>query len=272
MAWTFTSELGEFPDAAEAWLRRDPVRNTVPLTVLARLRQGLWADGFLLGWLTGGGEVCGVVIHTPPHPLVLGDIPHESVAPLARELRDRDFPAVHGPLAQADAFASAGGLETARLSQRLYRLGTLWPPSCAVSSRFATDDDTALIVEWTHAFIEETEGRPSPDDPLPQVRNRIGLGEIVVGEAGGRPVSLAGSSSPITGMSRIGPVYTPVESRGRGFGSAVTHAATRAAQEAGADLLLLFTDLANPTSNSIYQALGYEPVADYASISLTRWR
>ncbi|WP_248958872.1 GNAT family N-acetyltransferase [Sphaerisporangium perillae] len=87
-------------------------------------------------------------------------------------------------------------------------------------------------------------------------------------EDGGRPVAMAGFSRPIIGMSRIGPVYTPPEARRRGYGAAVTHGATRAAEEAGADLLLLFTDLANPTSNSIYQALGYRAVADYASITL----
>ncbi|WP_405145597.1 GNAT family N-acetyltransferase [Sphaerisporangium sp. NBC_01403] len=269
MIWTFTDDLGVFSDAAEAWLRRDPVRNTVPLTVLDRLRHGLWGDDRMLGWLTDGGEVRGAVMHTPPHALLLGDIPLGSVPSLAEAVRDRDFPGVSGPLAQSSAFASASGLrETGRASQRLYRLETLRPPSSTGTARTAKDGDVELVARWMRAFSEEAEPGASHDDPLPQAKLRVERGELVLWEDGGQPVAMAGFSRPITGMSRIGPVYTPPGLRGRGYGSAVTHAATRVAEEAGAGLLLLFTDLANPTSNSIYQALGYRPVADYASISL----
>ena len=57
--------------------------------------------------------------------------------------------------------------------------------------------------------------------------------------------------------------YTPPEHRGRGYGAAVTMAVSRAAQEAGAAHVLLFTDLTNSTSNRLYQRIGYRPVADY---------
>jgi predicted GNAT family acetyltransferase len=33
--------------------------------------------------------------------------------------------------------------------------------------------------------------------------------------------------------------------------------------DAGWEFCALFTDLANPTSNSIYQKVGYQPVADF---------
>jgi predicted GNAT family acetyltransferase len=55
--------------------------------------------------------------------------------------------------------------------------------------------------------------------------------------------------------------------RGRGYGGAVTVAATRLAQERGAGKVVLFTDLANPTSNALYQRLGYRPVEDRVMIS-----
>ncbi len=49
---------------------------------------------------------------------------------------------------------------------------------------------------------------------------------------------------------------------GTDMASAVTAAATQAALDAGRRFVFLFTDLANPTSNKIYQAIGYEPVID----------
>jgi GNAT superfamily N-acetyltransferase len=237
----FTSDLTEFPAAAESWLRGDPVLNTVPLTVLARLRQGLWSDDAMLAWLTDGDAVRGVAVQTPPHPVVLAEIPPDSVRPLAEALGARALPGVSGSLAQADAFTAAWAKpESGRMAQRLYRLGTLEAAGAEGTARDA--------------------------DPGPQVKVRVEHGELVLWEAGGRPVAMAAFSTPLARMSRVGPVYTPPESRRHGYGSAVTHAATAAARQAGASEVLLFTDLANPTSNSIYQALGYRPVTDYVTI------
>jgi predicted GNAT family acetyltransferase len=82
----------------------------------------------------------------------------------------------------------------------------------------------------------------------------------------GELVGLASGNRMVAGMVRIGPVYTPPEHRGRGIGAAVTGALSQAALDAGAQDVLLFTDLANPTSNGIYQRLGYVPVEDRVSL------
>jgi predicted GNAT family acetyltransferase len=71
------------------------------------------------------------------------------------------------------------------------------------------------------------------------------------------------------GVDRIGPVYTPPEARGRGYGSAVTAHLTQHIRAGGADACL-FTDLANPTSNKIYAAIGYRPVADFHRYRIIR--
>jgi predicted GNAT family acetyltransferase len=70
-------------------------------------------------------------------------------------------------------------------------------------------------------------------------------------------------------MIRVGPVYTPPGLRHRGYAGAVTAAVSQAALDAGAAEVLLFTDLANPTSNSLYQNLGYQPVEDRVVLSFT---
>ena len=72
------------------------------------------------------------------------------------------------------------------------------------------------------------------------------------------------------GQVRVGPVYTPPGLRGQGYAGAVTAAVSQAARDAGAGQVLLFTDLANPTSNALYQRLGYQPVEDRAVWSFTR--
>jgi predicted GNAT family acetyltransferase len=73
---------------------------------------------------------------------------------------------------------------------------------------------------------------------------------------------MAGRTRPAAGVVRIGPVYTPPEQRRRGYGGAVTVAVTQAALGDGAASVVLFTNLANPTSNALYVRLGYRPVSD----------
>lgn len=80
----------------------------------------------------------------------------------------------------------------------------------------------------------------------------------------GTPVSLAGSTPVVEGQVRVDPVFTPAALRGRGYAGAVTVAVTRAALDAGATEVVLFTDPENPTSNALYQRIGYRPVTDFA--------
>jgi predicted GNAT family acetyltransferase len=271
MTWTFTSKVEVYAGAAEPWLLQDPVRNTVPLTVLRGMRIGLWSDDLLLGWLKRDGEIVAAACQTPPHFLLLPVIPADTVRDLATQLieAERTIPGVSGPLPLAEAFAAAWWRpEAERRSERLYRLDALVPPRSLSggAARTATEDDLELLVKWAGEFQDEAHGI-APADLTPLVASRIGRRELVLWEAGGRPVAFAGVSSPIGGVSRVGPVYTPPEHRRRGYGAAVSHAVTAKARAEGADEVLLFTDLANPTSNSIYQAIGYRPVADYASIT-----
>jgi predicted GNAT family acetyltransferase len=81
---------------------------------------------------------------------------------------------------------------------------------------------------------------------------------------------MAGNTRPAAGVVRLGPVYTPPELRERGYAGAVTVAVSQAALEAGARHVVLFTDLANPTSNALYQRLGYRPVEDRVELSFRR--
>jgi predicted GNAT family acetyltransferase len=64
---------------------------------------------------------------------------------------------------------------------------------------------------------------------------------------------------------RIGPVYTPPDYRGRGYASACTAALSQQMLYAGYQYCFLYTDLSNPTSNRIYQNIGYELVCDIDS-------
>jgi predicted GNAT family acetyltransferase len=261
-------------------LRSQSVENTVLVTVAETLRV-VGPDAFgdatpTLGyWSEPGGEVTAAFLHTPPSGLALSTMPARLAAELAAVLADRRVSAsgVYGSDAACAAFARTWQEQTglsARVERRsrLHRLVELrvpdpMPPGQA---RLATAADRQVMVGWLEAFHHEVDPGPMRDHGR-VVDERLGYGGLVLWEAAGEPVSLAGLNRLVAGQVRIGPVYTPPGVRRRGFGGAVTVAATQAALEWGAEEVLLFTDLANPTSNALYQRLGYVPVSDRVELA-----
>ncbi|MEV0616953.1 GNAT family N-acetyltransferase [Nonomuraea sp. NPDC050404] len=262
--WTFTSDVEEYAEVAEPFLLGDPVRNTVPLTVLANLRAGMPVRSPLFGWWTVDGEPRGAVFHTPPHPLGLFAVPVEAVGPLIKAL-DGTLPVFVGPPEPAAEAMRLLGAPSRVVSERLYRLGTLSVPDVPGRGRLAVPGDYPLLVSWYQDFGTET--GMGEGDVADRVARRLRSGELFLWEAEGAPVSLAALSPAAGGVCRIGPVYTPPSRRRRGYGAAVTAYASRTGLEGRCEQVVLFTDLANPTSNAIYQAIGYEPVCDYAHVS-----
>jgi GNAT superfamily N-acetyltransferase len=179
------------------------------------------------------------------------------------------FPAwVMADTTTAPSFAAAWERRTgqpARVGRRsrLYRLGRLLPPDPGAPgrARVATAADSGLLLDWLEAFGREADGGGGPDLQR-TVADRLSYGGLTLWETAGGPVSMAGVTRAVAGQARVGPVYTPPERRGQGFGGAVTAAVSQAAKDAGVGEVLLYTDLANPTSNALYQRLGYEPVSD----------
>ena len=277
MGWRTTDDVAEFLDAAGAFLRAERARNTVLLSVTEQMRRSpsLYSagpgDGPLLGWWTGlSGAVGGAFLQTPPFPVVVTDVPAAVAVDLAAQLAGRPLPGVNAHPAVAEAFAGAWKSATGcqvevHREQRLYRLAELsWRPDPVPpgAARIATEADAGLLTEWFLAFTTEVHDMAHHGDQAADVRQRLGYGGLTVWEAGGEIVSLAGLTRQVAGMVRVGPVYTPPEKRAYGYASAVTAAVSQQALDAGAEEVLLFTDLANPVANSIYQRIGYRPVED----------
>ncbi|MFE2376443.1 GNAT family N-acetyltransferase [Streptomyces sp. NPDC059398] len=267
MTWTFTRDLDVFLATAEPAAAAHPAENTLVLTITAALRRHgprFYGDGTpLFGWWrSADGTVDGSVVWTPPRPLQVGVVPPEAVPPLAQALGERGVTAVNAERGVADALTASWRGRTVAQEQRLYRLAELTPPSpCpAGRARTATFADRALLIEWRRAFGRDT--GQSADRVESAVDDRLSYGGLSLWEHRGVPVSMAGVTRPTAGTVRVAPVYTPPGLRGRGYAAAVTAHVSRAALDAGMAEVLLFTDLANPTSNGVYQRIGYRPLAE----------
>jgi predicted GNAT family acetyltransferase len=146
---------------------------------------------------------------------------------------------------------------------RLFRLETVRPPAPVPGRlREALPQDRDLLVEWSAAFMAEALP-DEPGDPAAPIDLRLGRpGLVWIWEDGGIPVSTAHRTEPALGVVRVANVYTPPELRGRGYASACVAGLSQDALDHGVIHCALYTDLSNPTSNKIYQAIGYEPVGD----------
>jgi len=270
MAWHITDSIDEFLAGAGDFLRARPVENTVLLTVTDTLRQRgsqVYGDGPpIFGWRGDGAFV-----RTPPRGALLSEMPPAAAAALAVSLAGTDLPGVSAPGAVTAAFAA----EWQRLTgvtgklvghQRLYRLGSLTPPDPAASGagRIAEARDRDLLIDWMTAFQRELGEDPQVTAEF--VDDKLSYGGMLLWEDGGRPVSMSGISRPAAGMVRVMAVYTPREHRAKGYAGAATTAVTQAALDAGANDVVLFADVSNPTSNALYQRLGYTSVEDRQTV------
>jgi hypothetical protein len=268
MTWRTTHDLDEFLTLAGGFLRAGAAANTIILTTLDNLaNRGLHAysdQDPRFGWWTEQGAVAGAFMHTPPHPPVLTVLPDDAVAPLVDVLDGiRQINADSG-LAEAISaiwLRRTGDKAEVQRRTRLYRLDDLVPPDPGPpgAARLAVPGDFDLLREWYHLFHLEI-GEGVGEQPGTIV-DRIGYGGLTLWEVDSVPVAMAGRTRPSTGMIRVAPVFTPSDLRQRGYASAVTAAVSRDAQQLAGEVLL-FTDLANRISNSIYQRLGYRPVHD----------
>jgi predicted GNAT family acetyltransferase len=167
----------------------------------------------------------------------------------------------------AAAWCTRTGTAVARCRvTRLYRLGELTATGQGPAGRARTagPDDRALLLTWFHAFAREV--AVSIGSLPTQVDDRLSYGGAVLWEVAGEPVAMAVRSRAVAGAARVGMVYTPPYARRQGYAGAATEAVTRDALAHGAAEVLLFADVANPTSTRIYQRLGYRPVHDRVGV------
>lgn len=220
-----------------------------------------------------GGTVKAAALQTPPFNLVLSTIEDQAATDaLVEALRDDALPGVLGPRDAAARFAARWAANTGRaawveVAERIFRLDRVQPPQHPARGgwRIAEERDRATIARWLVAFRDEaTPGSPPFADPEATADRwiarvaRIGY----FWEDEGEVVSMVGVGGETPNGIRIGPVYTPPEKRGNGYASSLTAAASQDQLDRGRRFVFLFTDLSNPTSNKIYQAIGYQPVCD----------
>jgi predicted GNAT family acetyltransferase len=275
MKVTIYPNADKFLAKTQAVLERNEAANNLILGLSLRVSRFLPVAQHppYFATVTDNDDLLLAAMMTPPRSLVLftelSDW-REPLELLIQEVAARQWPipGVTGdpPLAQAFAAAWArlkGTAYQVKMRNRLYELKRVNPiPPTPGRLRLATASDLDLITEWAFAFQNEALHRGDLAESREVARYRINEQDLYLWEDG-QPVSMAAQTRSTRRGICLGFVYTPPKLRGRGYATACVARLSQLFLDSGRKFCVLFTDLANPTSNSIYQKIGYTPVCDF---------
>ena len=277
----YTTDPDVFLDGAGALLLDDPARNQLILGILGAVRkQPDLYDSYEAWFVEEGGHPVAAASMTTPYNLVLADaVSHWAVTPLAEAVGETgsSVPGVVGNRPTVDRFTESWRSHTGCEIEIKFEQGVFacdqvlehdWPEG---APRHMMSTEREIVIDWWRAFIDEVHPEAPAADRLESLLDHY-LDEgreqgMWVWDLHGRPVSMAAHSPFDFGTARIGPVYTPPEHRGSGYGTALVADLTESLLGLGLDRVCLYSDLANPTSNAIYERIGFAQVAESRQIS-----
>jgi len=212
---------------------------------------------------------------TPPHNITLyatdNAVDSRALDCLAEALQDHPIPGVMTEKALAEDFAQKytarkGLTFRTTMGQRIYELRAVNPAVRQFGTlRLFDERDLHFLPYWLEAFrAAHTYGNTEMSIPqdMESYRYRLSTKKLYVLEDDGVPVSMAGYTREMQTAIGVAFVYTPPYFRGRGYASSCVAQLSQRALDNGFTKCVLYTDLANPTSNSIYQKIGYKPICD----------
>ena len=271
-----------FVELVEPFLLAQEAENTQPLAIARSFVDTAAHDGLMLSVESGADVVCAAV-KTPKRNLIVTRGPATALRALAAYLDRYDLPVpgIVGPRDAADAFCDAWtAITRATCHERTrLRLFALAPQAVAnnnggggngaprdVSGRFrlAHAGDGATVERWLHAFVDEAT-HDRHDNVRARVRPLIDGGCVGLWDDNG-PASMAAVTRRVGRGAHVAWVYTPPARRGHGYASACVAALSTRELQAGRAFCTLYADLANASSNALYERLGYRAICDAVDV------
>jgi predicted GNAT family acetyltransferase len=264
-----TLDVEQFTAAAGPFLA-ERMETNLMATVLASVHRGVFeSQPVIFAYGSEAGRVRWAAMRTTPFPLLASSLPDGVAERLIEHWLTVDPGAERitavTPTARALSAAwerTTGGRSELRVAEAMHELNQVREPPRPASGRLriARPDERDLLVRWFRAFAQEA--RVTAAGAESAVEHRLADRHLLVWDDG-IPVSLVGVHECVAGVVRVGPVYTPPSHRCRGYAGSAVAGASRRALSDGASRCMLFTDLANPTSNKIYAEVGYRRISEW---------
>ncbi|MCL2372440.1 MAG: GNAT family N-acetyltransferase [Defluviitaleaceae bacterium] len=275
------NDVNDFYNATHNLLMQHEAQNLILLGNIIIGKEGKdksgWRDpaNWLMATVADGNDIQIVAMMTPPRNITLyakeNKINEAATACLISGLANTTVPGVISDknMAQhfAQAYCAAKGLSSHTLmNQRIYELTEVNPSIPQTGQmRLANESDMHFLPYWLEAFnAAEEYGKQTMSIPQDagNYLHKITQKQIYVLEDGGQPVSISGTTREIQTVCGIAYVYTPPYFRKKGYATSCVAQLSQMVLNRGFTKCVLYTDLANPISNSIYQKIGYRPVCD----------
>lgn len=278
----YTEDPKEFLLLAEEFLLEEESMNNLALGLADRLQRENpdQETPFFFVFKDDEGSVLGTALRSASfRPLAISQMGIDVIKVLVNELRTRSI-LLHGtvgPKATVENFTKAWGTAFSEaMGQGVYECRRLIPPreikGRVVQANPNNQDELAAAIRFGAGFIADC--FPKHREPLVEAEKAMEFylkgGCIYLWKSlDGEFVSMAANHRDSKNAGTIGWVYTPPEERGKGYGSMVTAAVVEAIFKKGRPLANLYTDLSNPTSNSIYQKIGFVWVGESTHVEYT---
>lgn len=280
----YTSVHEFYNDTCKVLLRHE-TQNMILLGNIILGHEGTdktgWRDpvNWVKATVSNKEEIALTALMTPPHNITLystdNEMRPEALDCLIDGLGHQNIPGVTSDKALALAFAekyTAGKGMTCdtEMNQRIYELKIINQDiKCQGVIRLAKNDDIHFFPYWLEAFYASVYGKTEMNIPedVQEAKYKIDSRKMYILEVAGVPVSMAGFTRELTTAIGVAYVYTPPYFREKGYASSIVAQLSQLALDRGYKKCVLYTDLSNPISNSIYMKIGYVPVCDSLMLS-----
>lgn len=277
-------ELHQFKDAnlfyqkVEDYLLKDEVLHNLLLGATKNLINNLenYKIKPYLATVEQDENIIAVAMMTIPYNLLLSQVKDsKAIDIIIQDLQQKyeSLTNVNAPVIESKAFTEKWCLSTGqsyklKVAMRIFKLEKVELYSQIEGRlRLATQKDKELLISWHNAFNFEALGKKTNElDSESWVERVLQKSKAYLWE-NQIPVSIACSTRSTLNGIGINMVYTPPEHRRKGYAGVCVAGLSQTLLAKGYKFCFLFTDLSNPTSNKIYQQIGYQPVADWNNYS-----
>lgn len=250
------------------------------LGVLKGIKAGAYENPYM-ATIEENGKLLAIFQMTPPHPLNIIFVDKNQISTCIdlciSELTKHAVPveSIISVKEWAVLFAQkwqekTDGNFSLMMDQGLYRLDQV-EESLEMSPgkwRYAAISDAQLIEKWYSQFEQDTGlSVTAPKEIKKRVKNMLDGKEVFFWEDQGEVVSMMKKSRPTTNGITVSLVFTPAEKRKKGYGRTLVATVSRELLKEF-EFCVLYTDMLNPTSNKIYQEIGYQKLVDSVHLKL----
>ena len=275
-------EVITYPNASaflsenQAFIEQEETVNSLLLGLSIGLSKQQETEGSRFFSVQQTGDIQMVAINTPGRYLILTNpfLP-EAIPTLIDHLIEKGihYPGCIGPEGASLTFAyhwmeKRRGSYEYEMKNLCYELReVIWPPKPAGQMRLGLEKDIPLLTQWFNNFVKEAmEQSESMEVSRSIVEKKIADQLIYVWEVEGIICCMAAKARPTANGVSINYVYTPKEQRKRGYAAQLVAHLSQLILEDGYTFCTLFADAEFPSSNRIYQKIGYREKGKFYNI------